>query len=153
MHRDGSGAKRRLTGVLGRRTFVVQGGWAVVAGLGVLAACSPSAPAAPSGATVAPGTAAKPASARVQLPTYVPPKGPAPDVPGSDVIPDGFIGYPKSPSQSVSSPPGDGGEVTVAGETSNPLIPLEQNTLWQQLNKSLNVKLNLNLAPFSDWAF
>jgi putative aldouronate transport system substrate-binding protein len=74
-------------------------------------------------------------------------------VPGTDVIPNGFIAYPKTPTQSVASPPGDGGEVTVAGETSNALIPLEQNTLWQQLNKALNVKLNLNLAPFSDWAF
>jgi len=141
-----------------RRAFVVRGGWAAVATLGVLAACTPAAPAAkPSAAGTtapAPGATGKPAApGRVQLPTYVPPKGPAPDLPGTDVIPDGFIAYPKTPAQSVSSPPGDGGDVTIAGETSNPLIPLEQNSLWQQLSKALNVKLNLILAPFSDWAF
>src|SRR5205809_786561 len=82
------------------------------------------------------GAASKPAaSGKLQLPTFVPPKGPAPDVPGSDVIPDGFVNYPKSPTQAVASPPGDGGDVTVAGEVFTSLIPLDQNTLWQQLNK------------------
>ena len=69
------------------------------------------------------------------------------------MIPDGFETYPKSPVQSVANPPGDGGDVTVAGEVFNALIPLEQNTLWQQLNKTMNVNLKLNLTPFSDWAF
>jgi putative aldouronate transport system substrate-binding protein len=131
---------------LTRRTFVTRGGWAAIAtvSLGILAACTPGAPAAGS----------KPAAtAKLQLPTFVPPKGPPPDVPGSDTIPDGFINYPKSPTQSVASPPGDGGDVTVAGEVFTSLIPLEQNTLWQQLNKAMNVNLKLNLAPFSDWAF
>jgi hypothetical protein len=87
------------------------------------------------------------------LPTYVPPAGPAPDVPGTDIIPPGFQTYPKTPTQSVASPPGDGGDITVAGEVFTALIPVDQNTLWQQLNKSMNVNLKLNLAPFSDWAF
>lgn len=146
-----------LAGGMTRRAFVVRGGAALATvGLGVLAACSPAAPNVPSGggaATAAPGAAATRPTGKIQLPTYVPPKGPAPDVPGGDTIPDGFKSYPKNPTQSVASPPGDGGEVTVAGEVFTALIPFEQNTLWQQLNKAMNVNLKLNLAPFSDWAF
>ncbi|MBV9600962.1 MAG: hypothetical protein JOZ87_29455 [Chloroflexi bacterium] len=151
-----------------RRKFVACGGWAALAsmGVGILAACSPTSPAAPTTAPAAaatsapaaaattPPAAAKPAAGgRVQLPTFVAAKGPAADVPGTDLIPAGYITYPKNPTQSVASPPGDGGDVTVAGEVFTSLIPLDQNTLWQQLNKSMNVNLKLNLAPFSDWAF
>src|SRR5581483_2363061 len=110
--------------------------------------------ASPAASVQASAGAAKPAaSGKLQLPTYVAAKGPAPDVAGSDVIPAGYINYPKNPYQAVASPPGNGGDVTVAGETFAPLIPFEQNTLWQQLNKAMNVNLKLNLAPFSDWAF
>ncbi len=103
--------------------------------------------------TTAAATGKPAASGRIQMPTYVPPAGPTPDVPGTDIIPPGFSTYPKSPTQTVANPPGDGSDVNVAGETSNALIPVDQNTLWQQLNKALNVNLKLNLAPFSDWAF
>src|SRR5438874_10970147 len=140
--------------MLTRRRFVVGGGWLSLStlGAGLLAACAQSAPDSPTRAAV--GATAKPAGAgRVQLPTYVPHKAVTPDVPGTDVIPDGYIAYPKSPFQSVATPPGDGGDVTVAGEAFTPLIPLEQNTLWQQLNKALNANLKLTLAPFADWAF
>jgi putative aldouronate transport system substrate-binding protein len=139
--------------------FVLRGVWAalVSGGTGILAACTPGAPATNPG-TAASGPAStstsRPAgSGRVQLPTYVPSKGVTPDVPGTEVIPDGYVAYPKTPFQSVTSPPGDGGDVTFAGETFTPLIPLEQNTLWQQLNKSTNANLKLALAPFADWAF
>jgi len=147
------------TGGITRRTFVIRSCWAALAsvGMGVLAACTPGAPGATSGgasATAAPGANAKPASSgRLQLPTFVPPKSPPADVPGSDFIPDGYQTYPKSPTQSVAATPGDGSDVTVAGEVFTVLIPYEQNTLWQQLNKVMNVNLKLNLAPFSDWAF
>src|ERR1051326_1355333 len=140
---------------LTRRTFVVRGTWAAVAatGVGILAACSPTAPGATSGGTpqsAAPGTAQPAAGGKLQLPTFVPPKGPTPDVPGTDTIPNGFVSYPKSPTQSVASPPGDGGTLTVAGEVFTSLIGIDQNTLWQQLNKAMNINLQLNLAPFSD---
>jgi putative aldouronate transport system substrate-binding protein len=145
-----------MQGGISRRSFVLRGG-AALASLGLLAACTPTAPATPSGGALAgnaaPGTAKPAAGSKLQLPTYVPFKGITPDVPGTDLIPDGYQTYPKNPAQSVATPPGDGGEVTVAGETFLTLIPFDQNTLWQQLNKAMNLKLNLNLAPFSDWAF
>ena len=148
MHSDRGRVEGSTRAGLTRRAFVVRGGWAALAtvGIGILAACTPTSPANSGGSsstTAAPGATTRPAaSGKVQLPTYVAPKGPAADVPGSDTIPDGYTLYPKSPTQTVPTPPGDGGDVTIAGETFNPLIPIEQNTLWQQLNKVMNVKLN-----------
>jgi putative aldouronate transport system substrate-binding protein len=142
---------------LGAPTTAPSGGAAAkpAAATSAPAAAQTTAPAAPAAAaaTAAPAAAKPAAGGRVTLPAYVPPAGPAPDVPGTDIIPPGFQTYPKNPTQAVASPPGDGGDVTVAGEVFTSLIPLDQNTLWQQLNKAMNVNLKLNLAPFSDWAF
>jgi putative aldouronate transport system substrate-binding protein len=146
-------------GGISRRALLRRGGWLVLAGggLSVLAACAPTAPSTTTngGSTnAAPGATSKPAaSGKLQLPTLVPFKGAPPDVPGTDMVPDGYTKYPSNPTQSVASPPGDGSDVNVAGETFNALIPFEQNTLWQQLNKAMNVNLKLNLVPFADWAF
>jgi putative aldouronate transport system substrate-binding protein len=148
-------ADKRPRQAVSRRTFVLSGGAALAAAaVGLLGACSTLSPVAGPAAT-APGVSAQPAaSGRVQLPSYMAPAGaPPPDVPGTDLIPHGYLTYPKTVFQSVATPPGDGGTVTVAAETFNPLIPLDQNTVWQQLNKVMNLKLDLNLAPFSDWAF
>jgi hypothetical protein len=85
---------------------------------------------------------------RVALPTYAAPTGPAPDA-----APTSFRRLCQLSQESDAvgrGPPGDGGEV--AGECS-PLVPYDNNSLWQQLNKLMNVNLKLNLAPFRDWAF
>lgn len=137
---------------ISRRTFVFGVGFTTL-GIGVLAACTPAVPASSTSVAPIAGTAKPAAGGRVQLPTYMPPNVPAPDVPGTDIIPNGYVNYPRSPVQSVPNPPGDGTDVNVAAEAFTPLIPLEQNTLWQQLNKALNVNLKLNLTPFADWAF
>jgi putative aldouronate transport system substrate-binding protein len=156
MRNDREGSTGFASARLSRRTFIVRGGWAALS-VGVLAACTPAAPtapAAPGGATAAPATNTKPQpSGKLQLPTFVAPVRPAPDIQGSDIIPDAYINYPKNPTQSVAATPGDGSEINVAGEVFTALIPYENNTLWQQLNKLMNVNLKLNLAPFADWAF
>src|SRR5581483_11303816 len=104
-------------GAISRRLLIRRAGVLAVA-TGVLAACAPATPSVGNTTTAAPGATSKPASSgKLQLPTFVPPKVAAPDVPGSDTIPDGYSTYPKNPTQSVASPPGDGSEVTVAGET------------------------------------
>ena len=100
--------------------------------------------------TVAPATVA-PARARLQLPTYTPAQKPAPDVPGTDIIPDGYSTYPKTRGTTGPAAPGKGGVVTVAGVGISPLVALEQNSFWQQLNKALNVNLQLNLYSIPDY--
>src|SRR5207245_1233143 len=88
---------------------------------------------------------------RLQLPTYAVAKKPPPDIQGTDVIPDGYATYPKARVQTVATAPGKGGNVTVAGVGISPLIPLDQNPFWQQLNKALNVNLQLNLYSIPDY--
>src|SRR5690349_1932813 len=115
----------REPGGMSRRSLLSRSG-ILLSATGLLAACTPGAPATSGGATTAPANA-KPAASgggKLQLPTFVPPKVAAPDVPGSETIPNGYTNYPKNPSQSVANPPGDGGEVNVAGEAFTPLIPL-----------------------------
>jgi putative aldouronate transport system substrate-binding protein len=140
-----------------RRAFVRRAAGVVIAsslGTSLLAACSassnpPSSGQRPAGAT--PGSAAT--SSKLQLPSYVPIQGPAPDVAGTDVIPAGYARFPRTLIKTVTTPPGKGGDVVVVSESSYPLVQLENNPLWQELNKQLNVNLKLNISPFSDYAF
>jgi putative aldouronate transport system substrate-binding protein len=90
---------------------------------------------------------------RLQLPTYTAIQGPPPDVSGTDIIPAAYVNYPKVPFKSVPNPPGKGGEVVIVSESSYPLVQLDDNPLWQELNKQLGVNLKLNIVPFSDYAF
>jgi putative aldouronate transport system substrate-binding protein len=115
----------------------------------LLSACTAS-PSAPPPSTPA-AAAAKPG--KLQLPAYVPVQGPAADVAGTDVVPAAYINFPKTPFKAVPNPPGKGGEVVVVSESSYPLVPLDDNPLWQELNKQLGTNLKLNIVPFSDYAF
>src|SRR5579864_8563632 len=137
---------------LTRRGFVLT----AATGIGgiLLSACAGLTPPQPGSSTAAGSATIKPStSSKLQLPTFTPQKtAPAPDVKGTDLVPDGYVTYPKNPFQSVASPPGDGSDVTVVGEQLfQALVPVDQNTLWQGLNKALNVNLKLTLVPFADW--
>src|SRR5215471_17080305 len=72
-------------------------------------------------AAVAPPTVA-PTRVKLQLPTYTPAQKPPPDVPGTDIIPDGYSTYPKTRVTTVPAAPGKGGIVTVAGVGISPLV-------------------------------
>ena len=128
-------------GLLARVSFVV-------AGATLISACTPS-PAAPA----ASGAAGAAASRKLQLPTYTPLQGAKVDLPGTDVIPNGYSVYPKTLIKAVPTPPGKGDDVTLVTTFSNPVAPYENNTLWQGVAKAMNVNLKLNLVPFSDYSF
>jgi putative aldouronate transport system substrate-binding protein len=107
--------------------------------------------------TAAPaGAAAKPAGAKLQLPTYQPPaNAPAPDYPGSadGAVMPGYLNFPKTPFQSVKQAPGDGSEVSIFLNISGgPPPPMDQNPPWQAWNKALNATLNFQFYPFADLA-
>src|SRR5687768_12577155 len=130
-----------------RREFVIRSATLAAAaaiGSSLVAACAPGSPAA-SGS----GSTKSAASQRVRLPSLLPVQGAKPDLPGTDIIPDGFTVYPKERFKAVPTPPGKGGDVTLVSTISNPMAPLESNTLWQGVNKALNVNLKLNLVPFA----
>jgi putative aldouronate transport system substrate-binding protein len=137
--------------LLTRRAFVVRSAVlaaAAAAGSSLVAACSPGAPAVGGF-----GAARTPTAQKLQLPTLLPVQGPAPDLPGTDVIPSGYTAYPKERFKAVPTAPGKASEVTLVTTFSNPVAPFDSNTMWQGLNKALNVNLKLNLVPFSDYSF
>src|SRR6266851_1835484 len=153
---------------LSRRTFLRAS--AVAMTLPLLAACSSTAPSSPTAApppatakpaaapTTPPATvaAAKPAGVALgQLPSFIPFKGPQPDLPGSSdgMVSPGYINYPKDKLiQTVKDVPGRGGDVNITLETSNPPTPpLGENASWQAVNKALNAKMNVSIIPFGDF--
>lgn len=130
-----------------RRRFVFGAACTALASSTLLAACAPTAPRA--GST--PTGGGKPS--KLQLPSFVPISGPPADLAGTDIVPAAYTRYPNPPFKSVATPPGRGGDVVLVSESSYPLVPLDNNPLWQELNKQLNVNLKLNIVPFSDYAF
>jgi putative aldouronate transport system substrate-binding protein len=115
-------------------------------GATLLSACAPPAPAANRAANSA-------ASQKLQLPVRIPIQGTTPDLPGTDIIPNGYTVYPKNLFKAVPTPPGKGGDVTLVTTLSLPVAPFESNTLWQGVSKAMNVNLKLNLVPFADYSF
>ncbi len=141
---------------INRRSFLRLTGLAAVA-LPVLAACgagggsAASTAAAPAGSAAAspnsapaPGSAKPAAGATLKLPTYIPAKGPTPDLSGDDKIDAGYFAFPKNLVKTVPEPPLKGGEVNVmTWSISAPIAPLDQNVGWQEINKQVGAKINL----------
>jgi putative aldouronate transport system substrate-binding protein len=122
-----------------RRLLYVSAG---VAGLQLLAACSPAAPSAPTASS-----AGGKALIIIKLPTSVPIANlPKPDLPGTPdglVVP-GYLRYPSSLLKSVAQPPGKGGDVNaLTVSLSTAPTPIDQNPAWQQVNKELGVTLRI----------
>lgn len=86
-------------------------------------------------------------------PSYVPFQGPMPDAPGDATgLQPLYKSYPQQLAQSVTDKVGDGSDVTAVYLTyGNPPTPVEQNKLWQELNKALGVNLKLTIVPAADW--
>lgn len=162
---------------LNRRGFIklsALGALATAVGLpALLAACGEAAPAASTGAAAssaggapaassaaaagagAGAAASKPvAGGSLKLPTYAPLAAIKPDLPGSadGIIDPGFLSYPANPIKSVPNPPGKGGDVTISTWWAlAPPTPMDQNPLWQAVNKELNATLKINIVPFGDY--
>ncbi len=126
-----------------RRQFLraaAGGAVAAAVGLPVLAACT--------------GTQRAGAGTQAaRLPTYVPFKGPAPDLPASAAgVEAGYFAYPTSLVRSVHEPPGRGGDVTAMTVTySPPPTPVERNPAWQEMNHRLGVNLKFAIAGINDY--
>ncbi len=155
-----------------RRTFLRGTTGAVLvgtAGLSVLLnACGESAATAPSSAAgAAPSTAGAAApstsglagaptakTVKSVLPTYNPIKLPfKADFPSTGVgIDDAYTSFPKTPFKSVTDVPGTGSTINVvSGSAWPPYTPADQNPMLKELQKQLNVKLNLNITTISDY--
>lgn len=89
----------------------------------------------------------------VALPTYKRFDGPKPDLPRSHpLMPDCFYRFPEHPVKVTNGAPGDGTAVTGSVPTSNPIPPsADRNPYWQELNRRLGSKLELNITSATDY--
>src|SRR5258707_7692458 len=74
-----------------------------------------------------------------------------PDLPGNEVIPDGYLQFPKSAFKSVTDKPGSGGDVTWMTYTIVGNAALEDNVAWQEVNRQVGANLKMQLTPFADY--
>jgi putative aldouronate transport system substrate-binding protein len=142
-------------------------------------ACTPAAPVAPTAApTVAPKATSAPAAAAttappvaapttaavageptvgtsggVQLPAHVAQTIPTPDIPGTaQGLDPAYFMFPSQLTTSVTTPPGDGTDVSgVVILTYAPPPAVDQNAAWQAVNKRLNANLKLTMVPSADY--
>ncbi|HEU0168817.1 MAG TPA: extracellular solute-binding protein [Chloroflexota bacterium] len=99
------------------------------------------------------GGSAAAQSAAFKTPAYVPFQGPKPDIAGNDQgLPPAYFSYPKTLTQSVTTPPGKGDDVSILTFTiGSPPPAVDQNTAWQAVNKALDAKLNINAVGAPDY--
>jgi putative aldouronate transport system substrate-binding protein len=74
------------------------------------------------------------------------------DLPGTDVIPDGYSQFPQSTFKSVTEKPGSGSDLTWMTYTIVPNAALDSNAAWQKANSEVGANLKMQLTPFSDYA-
>ncbi|MBV8084274.1 MAG: extracellular solute-binding protein [Chloroflexi bacterium] len=116
-------------------------------------AASPAGVSNTGGATAA--SSGPSASGGVKLPNFIPAQGlPDPDYPATpEGVPAGYLSYPKNPITSVQTPPGKGGDVTALTYTlSAPVPSVDQNAVWQAVNKDLNANLKITTAALADYS-
>src|SRR5262249_622107 len=88
----------------------------------------------------------------VALPTFAPIAAVKPDLPGSQTIPDGYLGYPKTTFTSVSDTPGSGTDISWMTYTIVPNAAVADNAAWQAVNKRVGANLVMQVTPFADYA-
>jgi putative aldouronate transport system substrate-binding protein len=86
------------------------------------------------------------------LPTYVPFKGPRPELAPTDAgVQPGYLAYPRQLVRSVTQRPGRGGDITALTIIyMPPPPPVEQNAAWQEVNRQLGANLKMVIAARSD---
>ena len=90
------------------------------------------------------------ANAAVKLPTYTKYGEIKPDLPGTDVVLDGFLKYPANPVKAITDVPGDGKPITFLTNIPGAIPPaVDKNQFWQALNQRLGSELQISMASTS----
>ena len=137
---------------LTRRGLLVKTGGIAAAGLTLplLAACG-LAP-RPSTGPAAPGGGAS--AAKVKTPSYVPLQdGPKPDLAArADGVDAGYFSFPPTLFKSVKEAPGKGEDITLMTNLiQGSVVPLEQNSAWQAVNKDMGLTVRQRLFGQGDY--
>src|SRR5919204_3845017 len=91
---------------------------------------------------------------KVKLPSYVPVQdGPKPDLPSrADGVDAGYFSFPQTLFKSVKEAPGKGEEVTLMTNLiQGAVVPLEQNSAWQAVNKDMGLTVRQRLYGSGDY--
>lgn len=124
-----------------RRTALL-GGAAALGASGTLSACSSSKS----------PEEAQAANSGVKLPTYTAFAGVEPDLPGDEVLLNGFEKYPGDPVAGIDAPPGDGKPISFVTNIPGSIPPqMGSNPFWQALNEKLGSELKIDMAPNADY--
>jgi putative aldouronate transport system substrate-binding protein len=92
------------------------------------------------------------ANSAVKLPTYTKYGEIKPDLPGTDVVLDGFLKYPANPVKAISEAPGDGKPITFMTNIPGAIPPsVDKNQFWQELNKRLGSELQISMASNDEY--
>jgi putative aldouronate transport system substrate-binding protein len=92
------------------------------------------------------------ANAAVKLPTYTRYGEVTPDLPGTDVVLDGFLKYPANPIRAIAEAPGDGKPITFLTNIPGAIPPAaDRNQFWQELNKRLGSELQISMASNDEY--
>ncbi|WP_232821762.1 extracellular solute-binding protein [Desertihabitans aurantiacus] len=84
---------------------------------------------------------------QVELPTYTKLGSVQPELPGDDILLDGFLRYPADPTRISDGPPGDGQPISFMSSIPTAIPPgLEQNAYWQEMNARVGSELQLALT-------
>lgn len=126
-----------------RRTLLTAG-TALGAGL-TLAGCQPS------GSGNGPGGTGS--GAPLTMPTFVPFKGPKPDLPGDAArgVPDGYLSYPDPPASTGRVPLKLSRPVELLVQGGTTPIAMDKNAWWQQVNTDVGAEVRLNAIPSTEY--
>ncbi len=87
-----------------------------------------------------------------ELPTFTPYEGVTPDLPA---LPNGTSAFherlPADPQPFLTETPGKGGAVNVFSIVNSPVVPLDRNPRWADLNEMLGADISLTGAPIGDY--
>ncbi|HUZ76516.1 MAG TPA: extracellular solute-binding protein [Chloroflexota bacterium] len=120
---------------------------------GSVAASTSASSAAASTSPASSAASSATAGGALKMPTYVPFQGPTPDIAGNTSgLPPAYFAYPKAPVKSVASPPGKSDDVSILTFTIGAPPPaMDQNSAWQEVNKEVGAKLNINAVGAPDY--
>jgi len=92
------------------------------------------------------------ANLAVKLPAYSRFTGVKPDLPGTDLVLDGFLKYPANPVRVITDKPGDGQPITFMTNIPGAIPPAaDKNQFWQALNERLGSDLQINMASNDEY--
>jgi putative aldouronate transport system substrate-binding protein len=92
------------------------------------------------------------ANLAVKLPTYTKYGEIKPDLPGTDVVLDGFLKYPANPARVITDAPGDGKPITFMTNIPGAIPPaVDKNPFWQAVNQRLGSELQISMASNDEY--